>query len=140
MSRNPKVEQLRKIPLFDHCSKRELAGLAALVDELELPEGQTLAREGERGKEFLVLADGIADVASDGEVVNRLGPGDFFGEISLLEGGPRTATVSAATEIRLLALTAWVFQRIVAQNPKIASKMLKVMAQRLRTSARNLTD
>ena len=66
--------------------------------------------------------------------------GDFFGQISLLEGGPRTATVSAATEIRLLALTAWVFQRIVAQNPKIASKMLKVMAQRLRTSARNLTD
>jgi CRP-like cAMP-binding protein len=66
--------------------------------------------------------------------------GDFFGEISLLEGGPRTATVIAATEMRLLALTQWVFKRLVEQNPNIASKMLKIMAQRLRTSARHLTD
>jgi CRP-like cAMP-binding protein len=66
--------------------------------------------------------------------------GDFFGEISLLEGGPRTATVSAATQMRLLALPQWAFKRIVEQNPSIASKLLKVMAQRLRTSARNLTD
>ena len=131
MSRNPKVEQLRKVPLFDHCSKRELAGLAALVDELELPEGQTLAREGERGKEFLVLADGIADVASDGEVVNRLGPGDFFGEISLVTGEPRTATVTTRSPSRLLIFSAPAFRSLLHDAPGIRSRVLAAAARRL---------
>ena len=131
MSRNPKVEQLRKIPLFDHCSKRELAGLAALVDELELPEGQTLAREGERGKEFLVLADGIADVASGGEVVNRLGPGDFFGEISLVTGEPRTATVTTRSPSRLLIFSAPAFRSLLHDAPGIRSRVLAAAALRL---------
>ena len=131
MSRNPKVEQLRKVPLFDHCSKRELAGLAALVDELELPEGQTLAREGERGKEFLVLADGIADVASGGEVVNRLGPGDFFGEISLVTGEPRTATVTTRSPSRLLIFSAPAFRSLLHDAPGIRSRVLAAAALRL---------
>jgi CRP-like cAMP-binding protein len=131
MSRNPKVEQLRKIPLFDRCSKRELAGLAALVDELELPEGQTLAREGERGKEFLVLADGIADVASGGEVVNRLGPGDFFGEISLVTGEPRTATVTTRSPSRLLIFSAPAFRSLLHDAPGIRSRVLAAAALRL---------
>ena len=131
MSRNPKVEQLRKIPLFDRCSKRELAGLAALVDELELPEGQTLAREGERGKEFLVLADGIADVASGGEVVNRLGPGDFFGEISLVTGEPRTATVTTRSPSRLLIFSAPAFRSLLHDAPGIRSRVLAAAARRL---------
>ena len=131
MSRNPKVEQLRKVPLFDHCSKRELADLAALVDELELPEGQTLAREGERGKEFLVLADGIADVASGGEVVNRLGPGDFFGEISLVTGEPRTATVTTRSPSRLLIFSAPAFRSLLHDAPGIRSRVLAAAARRL---------
>ena len=131
MSRNPKVEQLRKVPLFDHCSKRELAGLAALVDELELPEGQTLAREGERGKEFLVLADGIADVASGGAVVNRLGPGDFFGEISLVTGEPRTATVTTRSPSRLLIFSAPAFRSLLHDAPGIRSRVLAAAARRL---------
>jgi CRP-like cAMP-binding protein len=131
MSRNPKVEQLRKIPLFDRCSKRELAGLAALVDELDLPEGQTLAREGERGKEFLVLADGIADVASGGEVVNRLGPGDFFGEISLVTGEPRTATVTTRSPSRLLIFSAPAFRSLLHDAPGIRSRVLAAAALRL---------
>jgi CRP-like cAMP-binding protein len=131
MSRNPKVEQLRKIPLFDRCSKRELADLAALVDELELPEGQTLAREGERGKEFLVLADGIADVASGGEVVNRLGPGDFFGEISLVTGEPRTATVTTRSPSRLLIFSAPAFRSLLHDAPGIRSRVLAAAALRL---------
>jgi len=131
MSRNPKVDQLRKIPLFDHCSKRELAGLAALVDELELSEGQTLAREGERGKEFLVLADGIADVASGGDVVNRLGPGDFFGEISLVTGEPRTATVTTRSPSRLLVFSAPAFRSLLHHAPGIRSRVLAAAALRL---------
>jgi len=131
MSRNPKVDQLRKIPLFDHCSKRELAGLAALVDELELSEGQTLAREGERGKEFLVLADGIADVASGGDVVNRLGPGDFFGEISLVTGEPRTATVTTRSPSRLLIFSAPAFRSLLHRAPGIRSRVLAAAALRV---------
>jgi CRP-like cAMP-binding protein len=131
MSRNPKVERLRKIPLFAHCSKRELAGLAGLVDELELPEGQTLAREGERGKEFLVLADGIADVASGGAVVNRLGPGDFFGEISLVTGEPRTATVTTRSPSRLLIFSAPAFRSLLHDAPGIRSRVLAAAARRL---------
>ena len=131
MSRNPKAEQLRKIPLFAHCSKRELAGLATLVDELELSEGQTLAREGERGKEFLVLADGIADVASGGEVVNRLGPGDFFGEISLVTGEPRTATVTTRSPSRLLIFSAPAFRSLLHDAPGIWSRVLAAAALRL---------
>jgi len=131
MSRNPKVERLRKIPLFSHCSKRELAGLATLVDELELSEGQTLAREGERGNEFLVLADGIADVASGGEVVNRLGPGDFFGEISLVTGEPRTATVTTRSPSRLLIFSAPAFRSLLHDAPGIRSRVLAAAARRL---------
>ena len=131
MSKNPKIEQLSKIPLFAHCSKRELTGLSALVDELELPEGKTVAREGERGKEFLVLADGIADVESGGEVVNRLGPGDFFGEISLVTGGPRTATVTTRSPSKLLIFSAPAFRSLLHDAPGIKSRVLAAAALRL---------
>jgi CRP-like cAMP-binding protein len=131
MNKNPKIEQLRKVPLFAHCSKRELAGLAALVDELELPEGHTLAREGERGKEFLVLADGIADVESGGEIVNTLGPGDFFGEISLVTGGPRTATVTTRSPSKLFILSAPAFRALLHDAPGIKTRVLAAAALRL---------
>lgn len=131
MSKNPKIEQLGKIPLFAHCSKRELAGLSALVDELELPEGKTVAREGERGKEFLVLADGIADVESGGEIVNQLGPGDFFGEISLVTGGPRTATVTTRSPSKLLIFSAPAFRSLLHDAPGIKSRVLAAAALRL---------
>jgi len=131
MSRNPKVEQLRKVPLFARCSRRELAGLAALVDELELPEGQTLAREGERGKEFIVLADGIADVETGGEVVNQLGPGDFFGEIALVTGGPRTATVTTRSPAKLFVFNAPAFRSVLHDAPHIRSRVLAAAALRL---------
>jgi CRP/FNR family cyclic AMP-dependent transcriptional regulator len=131
MNKNPKIEQLRKIPLFAHCSKRELAGLAALVDELELPEGQTVAREGERGKEFLVLADGIADVESGGEIVNTLGPGDFFGEISLVTGGPRTATVTTRSPSTLFVFSGPAFRSLLHDAPGIKTRVLAAAALRL---------
>ena len=131
MNKNPKIEQLRKVPLFAHCSKRELAGLAALVDELELPEGQTLAREGERGKEFLVLADGIADVESGGQIVNTLGPGDFFGEISLVTGGLRTATVTTRSPSKLFIFSAPAFRSLLHDAPGIRTQVLAAAALRL---------
>jgi CRP-like cAMP-binding protein len=131
MNKNPKIAQLGKVPLFASCSKRELAAIAAVADEIDLPEGRTLAREGQRGKEFLVLADGIADVESGGEVVNRLGPGDFFGEISLVTGGPRTATVTTRSPSKVFILSAPAFRSLLHDAPRIRSRVLAAAALRL---------
>jgi CRP/FNR family cyclic AMP-dependent transcriptional regulator len=137
---NEAIVMLAGVPIFSELSKKELTSIANAAKEVSHREGATLAREGDEGVGFFLILDGVAEVKVGGTHVRDMSRGDFFGEISLLEGGPRTATVLAATPIRLLGLTQWVFKRLVEQNPSIASKMLKVMAQRLRTTARNLTD
>jgi CRP/FNR family transcriptional regulator, cyclic AMP receptor protein len=137
---NEAIMMLAGVPIFSELTKRELTSIAKAAKEVNHRKGAVLAREGETGVGFFLILDGVAQVAVGGHHVRDLSRGDFFGEISLLEGGPRTATVTAATQIRLLALTQWVFKRLVEQNPAIASKMLKVMAQRLRSSARSFTD
>jgi CRP/FNR family cyclic AMP-dependent transcriptional regulator len=89
---------------------------------------------------FFMILDGTAGVRVGDRLRRKLGQGDFFGEISLLDGGPRTATVTAETEVTTLGLTPWDFKRLVENSPAIASKMLKVMAQRLRTSSKDLSQ
>jgi len=131
MTRNSKIELLRRIPLFEDCSSKELAQLATTADEIDLPEGRTLTREGLAGKEFVVLAEGIADVESEGEVVNTLGPGDFFGEISLVTGQPRTATVTTRSPARLLVFTAPAFRSLLGRAPRIRRRVVAAAALRL---------
>ncbi len=140
MATNEAITMLAEVPIFSGLTKKELTAIANATKEVDHRQGATLAREGDTGVGFFLILDGVAEVKVGGHHVRDMSRGDFFGEISLLEGGPRTATVIAATEMRLLALTQWVFKRLVEQNPNIASKMLKIMAQRLRTSARHLTD
>lgn len=130
MNRNSKVEVLRRVPLFSQCSDKELEQLAMAVDEVDLPAGRTLTREGLVGKEFVVLAEGIADVESDGKVVNTLGPGDFFGEISLVTGGPRTATVTTRSPARLLVFTAPAFRALLDRAPRIRRRVAATAAIR----------
>jgi CRP-like cAMP-binding protein len=137
---NEAITMLAGVPIFSGLSKKELTSIANAAKEVGHRERATLAREGDAGVGFFLILDGVAEVSVGGHHVRDMSRGDFFGEISLLEGGPRTATVKAATDMRLLALPQWAFKRIVDTNPGIASKMLKVMAQRLRTSARSLTD
>jgi len=131
MKKNPKIEALRRVPLFEHCSTRELSKIAATVDEVDLPEGRTLTHEGLFGKEFVVLAEGIADVEQDGEVVNTLGPGDFFGEIALVTGMPRTATVTTRSPARLLVLNGHAFRSLLARAPMIRRRVVSAAALRL---------
>lgn len=131
MNKNSKIELLRQVPLFSQCSTKELARLATTVDEIDLPAGRTLTREGLAGKEFVVLADGIADVESDGRVVNTLGPGDFFGEISLVTGAPRTATVTTRSPARLLVFTAPAFRSLLDRAPRIRRRVTAAAALRL---------
>ena len=99
LHKDAKIELLRNVPLFAGCSKAELQQVAQLADELDLAEGATLIREGERGREFIVVADGTVKVTRGGKTIRELGPGDFIGEIALVVDRPRTATVTATSPV-----------------------------------------
>jgi CRP/FNR family transcriptional regulator, cyclic AMP receptor protein len=128
------IAMLEEVPLFSGCSKRDLQAVAAALKEIERPEGAVIAKEGDTGLGFFLIAEGTAKVTVGGKPRTKLGPKDFFGEISLLDHGPRTATVTATSRIRLLGLTAWAFKSLVDQHPRIALNMLKAVAARVRTA------
>jgi CRP/FNR family transcriptional regulator, cyclic AMP receptor protein len=131
LHRNAKIDLLRRIPLFERCSRRELTRLATTADEVDLPEGRALTREGEPGREFFVLVEGLAVVRRKGRRVTVLSAGDFFGEIALLTERPRTATVTAGTPVRVLVLTRRDFRRLMAEMPSLQAKVLAAVAERL---------
>jgi CRP/FNR family transcriptional regulator, cyclic AMP receptor protein len=133
------VKMLSGVPLFSELSKKELDALARNAKEVAHREGAVLAREGESGLGFFLIVDGTASVTVGGRARRKMGAGDFFGEISLLDNGPRSATVTAQTPIQLIGLTQWNFKRLVESNPAIATKMLKTMAGRLRAASRDVT-
>lgn len=128
---------LAGVPIFEGLSKKELSQIASAAKQVTHREGSVLAKEGQSGVGFFMILEGTAGVRVGDRQRGKLGAGDFFGEISLLDGGPRTATVTADTEVTTLGLTPWDFKRLVEGSPAIASKMLKVMAQRLRNSSKD---
>ena len=131
LRKDAKIELLKRVPLFERCSKRELAQIAALADELDLPSARDLTREGTGGWEFIVLVEGEADVVRKGRKVNELGPGDFVGEISLVTGRPRTATVRTRGPARILVLAATGFRTLMRDVPAIQDKVLAAITARL---------
>jgi len=133
------VAKLAKVPLFSGCSKRELALIARSAKEVVHRKGTVIAREGEPGVGLFVILDGRCEVTVGGRRKAVLGPGDFFGEIALLDGGPRTATVTAATDVRLAGITGWVFRGLITEHPQIALKTLEAGAGRLRAAAKEPT-
>jgi CRP/FNR family transcriptional regulator, cyclic AMP receptor protein len=135
LRKNAKEQLLHDVPLFSHCTKRELAALAAEADELELPAGTELTREGASGREFIVLARGAAKVTRNGRVLARLGTGDFLGEIALLSGGTRTATVTTTEPSLVLVLTDRAFKRVAAQIPSVNARLVEALAERLQDSS-----
>jgi CRP/FNR family cyclic AMP-dependent transcriptional regulator len=128
---NQKVDLLRTVPLFAHCSKDELGEIARLADEIDLSEGKEMTQQGGRGREFFVLLEGTADVMRDGERLNQLGKGDFFGEIALVSDSPRTATVTATSPVRALVITDRAFRQLLDEQPEIQRKVLVALAERL---------
>jgi CRP/FNR family transcriptional regulator, cyclic AMP receptor protein len=136
---NDTVGALAKVPLFAGCSRRELQTIASVVRDISHAAGTVIAREGEPGIGLFVIVEGTADVSIGGRKKASLGPGDFFGEIALLDGGPRTATVTAKTDVQLLGLTEWVFRGLMAEHPSIALKTLQQMATRLRVATKAAT-
>jgi CRP/FNR family cyclic AMP-dependent transcriptional regulator len=131
LRKNAKIELIARVPLFAQCSKRELAEIASLADELSLPSGRKLTAEGGQGHEFVVIAEGAAEVKRGGRVVNRLGAGDFLGEISLVTGRPRTATVTTIEPSRLLVLSARDFRTLLRDLPSLQLKVLDALGERL---------
>jgi CRP-like cAMP-binding protein len=133
------IERLKAVPLFSGCSNRELRAIAGVVKDVRHAAGTVIAREGEPGVGLFVIVDGQAEVTIGGKRMAKLGPGDFFGEIALLDGGPRSATVTATTDLRLLGLTEWVFRGLLQEHPSIAVKTLEAMAGRLRAATKAAT-
>jgi CRP-like cAMP-binding protein len=131
LRKNAKVELLKRVPLFERCSKRELEELAALADEVTLPEGRKLTEEGASGKEFVILVEGFADVRRRGRKVNSLRAGDFLGEIALVTGTPRTATVTTTSPVRVLVIAAPAFRGLLRRMPSLQLKVLETIAARL---------
>ena len=131
LRRNQKVELIKKVPLFAGLSKRELEQIAAIADEIDLREGKELTRQGKSASEFFVLLEGSADVTKDGQRINQLGDGDFFGEIALVSRSPRTATVTATSPIRTLVITDRSFRRLLEDSPETQLKVLEALAERL---------
>jgi CRP-like cAMP-binding protein len=126
-----KLQLIRRLPLFSGWPKRHLEQVATLADEIDLPAGRSLTTEGASGKEFLILVDGIADVVQDGEIVNKLGPGDFLGEIALVTGAPRTATVVTRSPAKLLVMNAAAFRTLLHDAPELKQRVLATAALRV---------
>jgi CRP/FNR family cyclic AMP-dependent transcriptional regulator len=135
LRKNAKVKLIKSVPLFSSCSKKELEAIASQADELVVPAGKTLTKEGARGREFMVIVDGAADVRKKGRKINTLGSGDFLGEIALLSGGPRTATVTTTAESDLLVLTDRAFRQLTRQMPSIHASVVKALSERLQADA-----
>ncbi len=134
LGRNAKVDLIRQVPLFSRCSRKELAEVASIADEIDLPAGRVLMREGERGTEFFVLLDGSADVLRSGRKINKLGDGDFFGEIALVSRSERTATVTTSEPSRVLVITEQAFRALLDHAPQIQIRVLEALADRLAPS------
>ena len=125
-----KVAALAKAPLFEGLSKKELAQLARITEDVEVEPGTVLCQQGKRGREFFVVMDGDVEIKRNGRRVNSSG-GDFYGEIALIEDVPRTATVTAKTKLRFFVLTARDFRTMLDDHPAVERKVLRQLAKRL---------
>jgi CRP/FNR family transcriptional regulator, cyclic AMP receptor protein len=134
-SHDTKADALARCPFFADLSRNELRELAKVTEDMEVEEGKALTREGASGSEFFVIVDGEVSVTKNGSEIRTLGPGDFFGEISLLEDRPRTATVTAKTRLRFFVLTRQAFRSLLDRQPELEKKVMRALEERLRPTA-----
>lgn len=137
MSRDEKLELLRTVPLFRGIGGRELQRLGELTDEVDLPAGKVLMTQGERGDQLIILVDGAAEITRDGQRIRESRSGEVLGEIALLDGGPRTATVTLSEPSRLLVLARREFHALMDEFPSIRLQVLASAAERLRALERD---
>ena len=130
-SQDRKVQALKGAPLFEGLSRKELAQLARVSEDLEVEPGTVLCKEGDIGHEFFVIVDGKVKITRKGRRVSVRGGGDFVGEIALIEDVPRTATVTAETPVRLFVLTRKDFRHLLDEQPNVERKVMRALARRL---------
>jgi CRP-like cAMP-binding protein len=126
-----KIDLLNRVPLFAGCSKRSLGEIAKIADEIELPAGKELIREGEPGRQFFILLDGKAEVQRMGRRINMLGSGDFFGEIALVTERPTTASVTLTEPANALVISRPAFRRLLLAQPGVQLQVLETLAERV---------
>lgn len=125
------MEALKRAPLFEDLSRKELTELARMTEDVDLAAGKVLCREGDSGSEFFVIMEGEAEVTKAGKTLATRGGGEFFGEIALIEDIPRTATVTATTPLRFFVLRRQRFLRLLDEQPAIERKVMRALAKRL---------
>lgn len=128
----PSADTIKRIPLFSDLEQRELERIADSFKERKYGSGETIATEGKSGAGFFVISEGTATVTVSGEPRGSLGPGDYFGEIALIDEGARTATLTAESDMTCYGMTFWEFRPIVESDARIAWKLLQALARKLR--------
>ncbi|HTT86851.1 MAG TPA: cyclic nucleotide-binding domain-containing protein [Acidimicrobiales bacterium] len=134
LQKDKRIEILKGVNLFSECNKNELRRIASLTTEHIVKSGEVLATQGEPGSQFFMVIEGSAVASRNGSKLATFGPGAFFGELALLDGGERTATVVADSEMRVLVLTRREFQSLHSNSPSVAYKMLAELGSRLRSA------
>ena len=135
LRKDGKIELLKNVPLLSRCSKKQLAAIASLADVVELPAGTELITEGAQGREFMVMVEGTGEVRRKRRKIDTIGPGDFIGEIALIMGGPRNATVVTTSDSSLLVVTARQFWALLDQAPEMQANVIKALGERLQPLA-----
>jgi len=130
--RNEKIDALQQVPLFSGLTVRQLEGITPFVDEVDVEAGQVLIDEEGFGQELLIVVDGTAEVTRDGKHIANLGAGEAIGEIALLDGKPRTATVTATEPMTLLTISKRAFDTVLDRVPGLPHALLRTLATRLR--------
>lgn len=133
LTRDRRTELLSGCTLFSTLAADQLAAVAETATEVEFPAGRVIARQGEIGTGFFIVADGEVQVIRDGSPIATLGPGEFFGELSVLDGLPRIAQVVAELPTRCLAIASWDLERVLLEHPALTLSMLRELAGRLRS-------
>jgi CRP/FNR family transcriptional regulator, cyclic AMP receptor protein len=140
ISQDDKIDRLEDVGLLSGCSRRQLRAIARISEVIEVPAASVLARAGQPGEEFFLILDGSARVEVSPRKRSRLEPGQYFGEMSLLDGGPRSASVTAETPLRLLVIKRRDFTTLLREAPELTQSLLATLSQRVRQAEAPLTD
>lgn len=139
MDQQGALDRIRSVPLFNEFGDKDLRRVSAITKEVEFPAGKQIAKQGESGVGFHMIVEGEASVSVDGVTHASLGPGSYFGEMSLLDGGPRSATVAAASDMKTISLTSWDFNALLDQYPELSRKLLVQLCRRLRAVEQSIS-
>lgn len=133
-------EFLARVPIFEKCTSDEIQAISSVAQEHFYEPGQIIVTQGTPGQAFYLILAGRVAIERDGRALGAFGPGDFFGEMSLLDSAPRSATIRAIEQTRCLMLSSWDFKALLERNPSIAIKLLEVLSRRLRVADERLTS